>query len=186
MEEKQKNNDTNKNKQYLILGIILVLILITLILVYFILTNKTQENDKELAYTELIQEINDGNVEKIEMTVGSTTVKVKLKDVEKEKTVIIPSTQAFVELIQEKVEQGNDKFELIQKPTNVFLTISTTLFSLLPTILLVILILLFFKMQGLGDKGKIYDSETTKSKMTFDDVAGLEEEKHEMIEIVDF
>ena len=41
-------------------------------------------------------------------------------------------------------------------------------------------------MQGLGDKGKIYDSETTKSKMTFDDVAGLEEEKHEMIEIVDF
>ena len=85
MEEKQKNNDTNKNKQYLILGIILVLILITLILVYFILTNKTQENDKELAYTELIQEINDGNVEKIEMTVGSTTVKVKLKDVEKEK-----------------------------------------------------------------------------------------------------
>ena len=186
MEEKQKNNDTNKNKQYLILGLILVLILIALILVYFILTNKTQENDKELAYTELIQEINDGNVEKIEMTVGSTTVKVKLKDVEKEKTVIIPSTQAFVELIQEKVEQGNDKFELIQKPTNVFLTISTTLFSLLPTILLVILILLFFKMQGLGDKGKVYDSETTKSKITFDDVAGLEEEKHEMIEIVDF
>ena len=186
MEEKQKNNDTNKNKQYLILGLILVLILIALILVYFILTNKTQENDKELAYTELIQEINDGNVEKIEMTVGSTTVKVKLKNVEKEKTVIIPSTQAFVELIQEKVEQGNDKFELIQKPTNVFLTISTTLFSLLPTILLVILILLFFKMQGLGDKGKVYDSETTKSKMTFDDVAGLEEEKHEMIEIVDF
>ena len=186
MEEKQKNNDTNKNKQYLILGLILVLILIALILVYFILTNKTQENDKELAYTELIQEINDGNVEKIEMTVGSTTVKVKLKNVEKEKTVIIPSTQAFVELIQEKVEQGNDKFELIQKPTNVFLTISTTLFSLLPTILLVILILLFFKMQGLGDKGKVYDSETTKSKITFDDVAGLEEEKHEMIEIVDF
>ena len=186
MEEKQKNNDTNKNKQYLILGLILVLILIALILVYFILTNKTQENDKELAYTELIQEINDGNVEKIEMTVGSTTVKVKLKNVEKEKTVIIPSTQAFVELIREKVEQGNDKFELIQKPTNVFLTISTTLFSLLPTILLVILILLFFKMQGLGDKGKVYDSETTKSKMTFDDVAGLEEEKHEMIEIVDF
>jgi len=42
------------------------------------------------------------------------------------------------------------------------------------------------KMQGLGDKGKVYDSETTKSKITFDDVAGLDEEKHEMIEIVDF
>ena len=34
-------------------------------------------------------------------------------------------------------------------------------------------------MQGLGDKGKVYDSETTKSKIKFKDVAGLEEEKHE-------
>ena len=41
-------------------------------------------------------------------------------------------------------------------------------------------------MQGLGEKGKVYDAETSKSKITFDDVAGLEEEKHEMIEIVDF
>ena len=41
-------------------------------------------------------------------------------------------------------------------------------------------------MQGLGDKGKVYDAETTKSKVKFDDVAGLDEEKNEMIEIVDF
>ena len=90
-----------------------------------------------------------------------------------------------MEFIQQKIEDGIE-FELVQKPTNALVSISTTLFSLLPTILLVILILLFFKMQGIGDKGKVYDSETTKSKITFDDVAGLEEEKHEMIEIVDF
>ena len=120
------------------------------------------------------------------MTVGSTTVKVKIKDVEKEKTTIVPSTQAFVELIQQKVDEGNNNLELVQKPTNIFVKLSSGLFTILPTAMLVVLIILIFKMQGLGDKGKVYDSETSKSKITFDDVAGLDEEKYEMMEIVDF
>ncbi len=186
MEEKQKNNEQNKKKQYLLAGILIVLVIAIAFAVYFITADGDKEDEKELAYTELIQELNDGNVEKIEMTVGSTTIKVKLKNIEEEKRAIVPSTQAFTEFIQQKVDEGNNEFELMQKPTNALVSIGTTLFSLLPTILLVVLIILFFKMQGLGDKGKVYDSETTKSKMTFDDVAGLEEEKHEMIEIVDF
>ena len=185
MDEKQKKDEKNKNRQYILLGILVVVMIAIIAIMYFMTASKSDPNEKEIAYTELIQEINDGNVEKVEMTVGSTTAKVKLKNVEEEKTCIIPSTQAFIELIQQKYEEENE-FELVQKPTNIFLSISSTLFSLLPTILLVVLILLFFKMQGLGDKGKVYDSETTKSKVTFDDVAGLEEEKHEMIEIVDF
>ena len=112
-------------------------------------------------------------------------VKVKIKDVEKEKKAIVPNTQAFIELIQEKVENGNN-IELIQKQPNIFLRLSSNMFSVLPTLMLAILIILMFKMQGLGDKGKVYDSETTKSKITFDDVAGLDEEKYEMMEIVDF
>ena len=42
-------------------------------------------------------------------------------------------------------------------------------------------------MQGLGDKGKVYDSDKGKeTNVTFQDVAGLEEEKTELIEIVEF
>ena len=119
------------------------------------------------------------------MTVGSTTIKVKLKSVEEEKKSIVPSTQPFVELIQDKVENGNN-IELIQKQPNAFITIGKTLFSLLPTIMLVILFVLIFKMQGLGEKGKVYDADTKNTKIKFKDVAGLEEEKQEMIEIVDF
>ena len=186
MEENQKNKEQKKQKQYILFGFLIALVIVLAFLTYFLLTNEDKEDEKELPYTELIQEINAGNVEKIEMTVGSTTVKVKLKDIEEEKNTIVPSTQAFTEFIQQKVDEGNEEFELIQKPTNVLVSIGSALFTLLPTILLVVLIILFFKMQGLGDKGKVYDSETTKSKTKFDDVAGLEEEKHEMIEIVDF
>ena len=185
MEEKQKNNKQNNKKQYILLAVLVLLMIILAVMIYFVATNSDEADEKEISYTELIDAINGGNVEKIEMTVGSTTVKVKLKEQEEEKTGIIPSTQAFVEFVQQKYEEGNE-FELVQNPTNVFVSISSTIFSLLPTLLLVALIILFFKMQGLGEKGKVYDSETTKSKITFDDVAGLDEEKHEMMEIVDF
>ena len=41
-------------------------------------------------------------------------------------------------------------------------------------------------MQGLGDKGKVYDPDVSQDKITFKDVAGLDEEKSEMLEIVEF
>ena len=182
--ENNKNNKKDKQKRYLIITIIILTIIFAAAMTYLFIS-KDKSNDKELAYTDLIKEISDGTVEKVEMTVGSTSIKVKIKDVEEEKKSIVPNTQAFIELIQEKVENGNN-IELIQKQPNIFLRLSSNIFSILPTLMLVILIVLMFKMQGLGDKGKVYDSETTKSKITFDDVAGLDEEKHEMMEIVDF
>ena len=183
MKEEEKKNNKKKNLYFLIAAIILVIVAVALT-IYVATTNK-KDNNTEIAYTELIREIGDGNVEKVEMTTGSTTVKVKLKDETDERSCIVPNTQAFVELIQSKVEDGNN-IELNQKKPNLFVTIFSNLFTLLPTILLVILFVMLFKLQGLGDKSKVYDAETTKSKITFDDVAGLDEEKQEMIEIVDF
>ena len=182
-EDEKKQNNKNKNI-YLIIATIVLIIIAAGLTIYFVTSSNKNEN-QEIAYTDLIKEINNGNVESIEMTVGSTSVKVKLKNETEEKTGIIPSTQAFIELIQNKVEEGNE-IHLEQKKQNAFLTIFENLFTLLPTILLVILFIMLFKLQGLGDKGKVYDAETTKSKITFNDVAGLDEEKQEMIEIVDF
>lgn len=181
--EKQKKKK-NKNTKYIFIAI-LILAIATVGLTIYMLNSKGENDDKELAYTDLIREITEGSIEKIEMTVGSTSIKVKVKDVEEEKKSIVPNTQAFIELVQNKVAEGNN-IELIQKQPNIFIKISENLFSILPTLMLLALIILMFKMQGLGDKGKVYDSETTKSKITFDDVAGLDEEKHEMMEIVDF
>ena len=179
-----KGKDNKKDKIYY--TIFSIVVLVSIVIIAFALFNKNNNSDdKEISYTELITKIDQNAVEKIEMTVGSTSIKVKLKNEEEEKNAIVPSTQAFIELIQEEVQEGNI-IDLKQNPVNPLLTISDTIFSLLPTIMIVILFILIFKMQGLGDKGKVYDAESEKTNITFKDVAGLDEEKTELIEIVDF
>ena len=185
---KKKNKDEQKeqNKKLLLslIGLILLIgILIAGIVIYNV--NNTKEEENTLAYTDLIKEISYGNIEKVELTTGSRNAKVKLRNEEKEKTALIPDTEAFITLIQEKVAEGNE-IELIQKPQSFLAQLPSTLFSILPTLIMVALFIMIFKMQGLGEKGKVYDETERKTKVSFDDVAGLDEEKNELIEIVDF
>ena len=180
-----KNNDNNKKSNVAIVIVAIITILLLVGGVFLFMSYNKNKEDKDFAYTQLITSINEGTVEKIEMTEGSDTAKVKLVNEEKEKSVLIPSVDSFINMVQEKVNSGSN-IELIQKQRNVFVTILRTIVSFLPTIVLVVLAIMIFKMQGLGEKGKVYDSETQKTKIKFDDVAGLDEEKQEMIEIVDF
>ena len=186
---KDKDKNKEKKKKILLCGIIVVLIILlaTLIGIFVIRDNKDEDKLKEdeIGYTDLIKQIDSGNVEKVKMTVGSTSIKVTLKGEEKPKSCIVPNTQAFIELIQEKVQDGNE-INLIQEKANVFLNIMSGIFSFLPTILMAVLFILVIQMQGLGDKGKVYDAEEQNVKTTFDDIAGLDEEKQEMMEIVNF
>ena len=180
-----KKNDKNKKSNITLIITIIALLVLTIVGILFYMNYNKKDKNKDFAYTELLTSINDGTVEKIEMTEGSDTAKIKLVNEEKEKQVLIPSVDSFIDLVQEKVNSGSN-IQLIQKQRNIFVMILRTLFSFLPTIILVVLVLMIFKMQGLGEKGKVYDSETQKTKIKFDDVAGLDEEKQEMIEIVDF
>jgi len=178
-------NKPKKEKLILSLSILAVLILILVGMMIFYITKNQNSDDKTLAYTDLIKEMSYGNIEKIEMTVGSTSVKVKIKNNDTEKKAIVPNTQAFIELVQQKVAEGNE-IELVQKPKSILTQILTTLFSLLPTIIMVALFIMIFKMQGLGEKGQVYEETERKTKIKFKDVAGLDEEKEELVEIVDF
>ena len=183
--KKKKNNNKKQDKKiYAIITIIIAIAIVAIIAVamYF---NSNDQKDKELPYTDLIKEISYGNIEKVEMTVGSTKLKVKIKNQDEEKTAIVPNTQSFMELIQQKVAEGNE-IELIQKPQKAITKIPSAIISLLPTAIMVALFVMIFKMQGLGEKGKVYEETERKTKVTFKDVAGLDEEKQELIEIVDF
>ncbi len=188
---KKSNNKENKNENKkdskLIVGLVIILIILIAVTItgVFMMKDKEKEDEKTLAYTDLIKQVDAQNVEEVEMTVGSTTVKVKLKDQEEEKTSIVPNTEAFINLIQTESLDGNE-IKLTQKPRSVLVQIPSILVSLLPTIIMVALFVMIFKLQGLGEKGKVYEETERKTKVTFKDVAGLEEEKAEMIEIVDF
>ena len=186
MNQKEKDKANKNNKKALIIILVLVVLLaVALGATYFLMKNKAKDEENTLSYTDLIKEISYGNIEKVEMTVGSTQVKVKQKDVEEEKTAIVPNTESFMELIQTKVAEGKE-IELIQKPKNILLQLPSLIFTMLPTIIMLALFILIVKMQGLGEKGKVYDDTERKTKIKFDDVAGLNEEKEELIEIVDF
>ena len=186
MSKKNDNNPKKQNKKLLTsLLILLVVLMIAVIGIIFFVENKDKEDENTLAYTDLIREISSGNIEEVEMTTGSTTVKVKLKNEEEEKTAIVPDTEAFITLIQDKVAEGND-IKVNQKSRSILAQIPSIIISLLPTAIMVALFVMIFKMQGLGEKGQVYDDTQIKTKVKFDDVAGVVEEKNELIEIVDF
>ena len=193
---KNRKEKDKKKRDFESIKTILLLILLAASIVMFCYTmfviNKEKE-EKEIPYTEVINSINEDKIEKIKMTTGSATIRVILKgegeEETREKMVLVPSVQAFMEMVQEKVDKEGKKIELIQEPVNPLLKVSDTLFSLLPTILLVVLMVMMIKMQGLGgDSGKVYGGEdgSKSPDVRFDDIAGLDEEKGELIEIVDF
>ena len=212
------------------LGILALIVTLAIAFVAIILlTTKSGKNqdEKVLAYTDLIKQIAVQNIAKVEMTTGNTTIKVTLKkeidekgelvkdgiqykETEKNetsniadifikqkseeetqmeeklvKTTIVPNIESFIELIQEEVAKGND-IELIQKTPSFLTKLPSYLFSLFPTIIMLALFIMIFKMQGLTEKGEVYDDTERKIKVKFEDVAGLNEEKGELIEIVDF
>ena len=186
---KKDNNKPRKNKSSLSTILLIAGLIIALavgISLYFIMQNK--EDDEKIGYTQLLKDIQDGAIEKIEMTVGSTTLKVTYKEREKEEDtekIIIPNTQAFIEYIHAKEAEGIS-VNLEQVPSGFLTGLKANFLSIISTGLMIVIVVMIFKMQGLGDKGKVYDGVENKSDVTFDDVAGLQEEKQEMIEIVDF
>ena len=235
-EDKKKSKKKNKKskKEKLITRILILLILSLFPLIFFFTMNSLKEDDLEntaYTYTELVNDIKEEKIEKVELTKGSysiTVVKTKeafeeemkikqeeLKEKDEEalnkllaeedknkllklfgvkedderersENVLLPSIDEFVKFIQNEIDQGNEIiFEI--KDISTFTKISSRLFAFLPTILLAVLMIMIIKMQGLGDKGKIYDDhENNNTGIKFKDVAGLDEEKEELIEVVEF
>ena len=216
-----------KNKGLGIAALIVVLAIVFFAVVLLTTNSGKKQQEKVLPYTDLIKQISSQNIAKVEMTTGSTTVKVTLKkeidengNVVKDgmeykekkeeqstsikdlfvtqkseeetqmeeklvKTTIVPNTESFIGLIQDEVAKGND-IELIQKTPSFLTKLPSYFFSLLPTFIMLALFVMIFKMQGLTEKGEVYDDTERKIKVKFEDVAGLNEEKGELIEIVDF
>ena len=86
----------NKKKKNGMLGTLLTYVLLiglTIFMISMLNTNIT----KDMSYTEFIQKIDEGSVEKVEITNDRLTANVKLKNEENSIRVVnIPSTTTFM------------------------------------------------------------------------------------------
>ena len=91
MANKNKNNEDKGNSKYLIIALTLILVLLLGVTAIIGYKHYNEKEDKELAYTELINSINEEKIEKIKMTTGSNSLTVTYrgegKEEERQKTV---------------------------------------------------------------------------------------------------
>ena len=146
---------------------------------------------KEISYTTLMSKISAGEVKSIALSYDKTSAKVLYKDDQVVRVVDIPSASAFMEAVTDKISSG--EFDLTVEEESGW----SIFFAALPTIctIVLMLIILFVLTQQLGaGNGKINNfgknraklSDPNSKKVTFDNVAGLKEEKEELVEVVDF
>lgn len=144
-----------------------------------------------MVYSDFQQKWINNQVESINVNSDKMTIEVTTRD-ENKYTVYAPSS--MIEFLNEQYPKDDIKIEYVA-PSN-----SSIWVSLLPTIMIIILFVVFIffftqQSQGGGSSGRgVMNFGKSKAKMvtpdnkrvTFDDVAGADEEKAELEEIVDF
>ena len=168
---------------WLIIGIILIVAVTTIL----------DNSNTKFAYSELIEAINAGQVESIELSADGYSANVKLKNDNTTKNVNIPSVDNLMDNLQEEMQSGTiEVSEESESVWAIFLTFLTPI-----GIVIIFFIFLFFIMSGSNNQGGNKTmtfgkskarvvNPTDKNKVMFDDVAGVDEEKEELEEIVEF
>ena len=175
----------------------LIISIIFIILISSILDNK----ENKMTYSELLTALQNGTVESIELEVDKDMIKteetgkgyVKIKNGKGEKQVDIPNVESFMSSVSKYLEEGT--VELSQKTESVLITILNLLAPI--GILIIFFVFMFLLMGnsqgGAGNKTMSFGKSRArmmgtaeKTRVTFEDVAGVDEEKEELEEIVEF
>lgn len=190
-----KNNNNGKT----LLIYLLVSVAIICGLVYMLTSMSTKSSDKK--YSEIMEQFDSLNVSQFELDLGSGQLKYKLKGEDKVYSYTVPNVSLFANEVLggEDAENYRKKYNT-ENPDDPLqynlIPISDNSFwlNLIPTLLMLGVIIFFFvfMMKNAGG-GKMSSFGKTNAKMapsskkaTFDDVAGADEEKEELKEIVDF
>ena len=169
---------------WLIIGIIFIVVLSSIL----------ENSNSKLKYSELITNINEGKVESIQLDSDGKSAVVILKDDRVKREVNIPDQETFMRNVDEFLKEG--AFSLDKKSESIFVTI---LGLLTPFGLLIIFFIFWFILMsgssgnGAGSKTMTFGKSKARmmtpadrNKISFDDVAGVDEEKEELEEIVQF
>ena len=172
----------------------LFILLIMLGVLYFI--NNTNKKINYITYDEFIGQMNKGNVTEVNITPRSNArvyeISGKLKDYKEEENFFFraPLSEEVMSQILAGEEIQNFKIKTSADPSSS--TLLSILLNVLPLVLLVG-IAFFFISKQMNSANKSMDFGKSrarlnedKKKVTFDDVAGLKEEKEEVQELIDF
>jgi len=167
--------------------------LILLVIFIMVISAISSNMYKKMTYSELLKNLNEDKIETIQISDDNKTASVKIKEDNVEKTVTIPSLDTFMFKISDQLAEG--KLELSQMEESKFLKI---LEAFGPTLLLMVFIFFIWvmfmnpnaqsgnKTMSFGKSKARMMTPADKNKITFEDVAGIEEEKQELEEIVEF
>ncbi len=175
------------------IGLYFAIFLIILMTVFFYY-DQPEEQVKEIPFSDMITELANQNMSSIHM--DNTVLTGTLKDTG-ETVVSYASTQMEANVIFTKYVLPQAEEGIIEVTSDEPKTTSWFM-SMLPTFLILIVFIavwFFFMNHAQGGGGKVMGFGKTRAtlhkeedlkKVTFKDVAGLEEEKEELEEIVDF
>ena len=178
-------------------GILTYLLIIVLAIscIYFVST-KLSSNNNKTEYTTIISYFDNYEVSYYELDLGTGELVYQLRGDETQKRYSVPNVEIF--LADTKNYRKNYNAKHPDEPLEqdyIKVTDRSWLYSLIPVVLTVLLGIgiLYFMMKQSGGGGKYASfgkanlkSSANARKATFKDVAGADEEKQELEEIVDF
>ena len=160
------------------------------------------QKQEKLEYYEVVQLFDEHKVEEYTLNMSSGALKFKVKGENKVRSYSIPNVSIFQEDIHNGVIEYNREHPDAPIKANYETgSAGTMLMNIVPTLLMFLVLggLLFFMFRRMNQtmsnetnrtlsfgKAKVKRAKDEKRKTTFDDVAGADEEKEELSEIVEF
>ena len=206
------NNQNNKG--FIRNPFLIILLLATIITGYQFFTAGSQVATKEITYSELVTALEDENVKSITYQPNNSIIEIKgeyKKEQEakndiasaiklfqvssttkyKQFSTIILASDSTLSKLQDLAEQKDVNVKIIPESSNgLWLSI---LLNIVPFGIVLVIFMMMMKQGGSGARGamnfgknKAKALEQNHIKVRFSDVAGAEEEKQELVEVVEF
>ena len=185
-----RQDDNQPNRRFGIINLVLIGFGVLLLASSFLPTNGMQQVPR-VPYSLFIDQVNDGAVKRAFIT--QDQIRYELSDPEEGTPPVLATTPIFDMDLPQRLETKGVEFAAAPpKKPNIF----TTILSWVVPPLIFILVLQFFARRSMGggaqgalsftkSKAKVYVPDE-ESRITFADVAGVDEAKQELTEIVDF
>ena len=186
-----REDDNRPNRRFGIINLVLIGFGVLLLLSSFLPSQGMQQVPR-VPYSLFIDQVNDGAVKRAYIT--QDQIRYELSDPEEGAPSVLATTPIFDMDLPQRLETKGVEFAAAPpKKPNIF----TTILSWVVPPLIFILVLQFFARRSMGaggaqgalnftkSKAKVYVPDE-QSRVTFADVAGVDEAKDELTEIVDF